>query len=157
MSDKLNEWNAVAAKSFDSAMLDNLVGQLFTVGQKYDELEAAKKQVGSEYDELQSQILKILSDAKKSNYSVDGVGQVYTNNKYVVRVPEGLENLRQFKAWCLQKYGEDYVDATFKMHSQALTAFYNKEKENSPDAGFSIPGVEAPTLVQTLKFKKESK
>ena len=153
----LETWNEVAAKSFDSGHLDALVKDLYAIGQQYDELEALKKHKGAQWEELQGKILKILQDAKKSNYAVDGCGMVYTKNKFVVRIPSTLEALRAFKAWCMTKYGPDFVDDKFKMASQSLTSFYNTEAENAKDPNFLIPGVEQPTLVQTLAFKKEAK
>lgn len=153
----LNEWNDVGAKGFDSVELDKSVKELRILGNEYDALEAQKKEVGKRYSDLEGKILKILTDAKKSSYRVDDVGLVSVRNKLVVRIPATLEDQRAFKQWCLDKYGQEFVDSNFKMLSQSLTAFYNKEVENSKDANFSIPGIAAPSSVQTLSFTKERK
>ncbi len=153
----LNQWNEVAAKSFDSVQLDDLVKQLHEAGKIYEELEAEKKKIGKTWDELQERVLKILQDAKKSRYSVDGIGMVYTKNKLVVTTPKTLEDKRAFKRYCLEKYGPDFVDDKFNMLSVSLTSFFNTEMENAKDPSFQIAGIAAPTQVTTLAFIGESK
>jgi hypothetical protein len=153
----LKEWNEVGSKSFDSSELDALVAELYRVGKLYEEIDAQKKEASGLWDELQAKILRILTDAKKSNYKVDGVGLVSTKTKLVVKIPDGIESQRAFKQWCLEKYGPDFVDSSFKMGSQALTKFYNTEAENAESPNFSIPGIEAPTQVVSLAFRTEAK
>ena len=153
----LEKWNETSAKSFDSNELDALVIKLHEAGKIYDELQAETKKMGQRWDELQAKVLKILQDAKKSQYSVDGIGMVYTKSKLVTVTPKTLENLRAFKQWCLDKYGPDFVDDKFKMASVGLTSFYNTEAENAKDPNFSIPGVDSPTALITLAFKQETK
>ena len=151
----LEQWKEASGKEVSLGELDVLVTDLFEVGKQYDELEAKKKERGQAYEELQGKILLILQQAGKSKYSVDGVGSISVANKYVIRVPKEISSIRECRAWFMLHKGPDVTDGYFKPNSQALTAFYNAEKEASNDPMFSIPGVEAPTLVQTLRFKSE--
>jgi ElaB/YqjD/DUF883 family membrane-anchored ribosome-binding protein len=153
----LEKWNETSAKSFDSNELDKMVKDLHEIGKSYDALEAQKKKAGQEWEELQGKILKILQDAKKSQYSVDGIGMVYTKNKLVVTTPKSLEDKRAFKRYCLDKYGPEFVDDKFNMLSVSLTSFYNAEVEASKDPSFQIAGIQSPTQVTTLAFKGETK
>lgn len=153
----LKAWNEAAAKSFDSNQLDEMVKDLHRVGKLYEEAEKQKKELGKMWDDQQAKVLKILQDAKKSQYSVDGVGMVYTKNKLVVTTPKTLEDKRAFKQYCLEKYGPEFVDDKFNMLSVSLTSFFNTEMENSKDPSFHIAGLQSPTQVTTLAFKGEVK
>lgn len=157
MSDvaSLDDWNEVGAKAIDVATFDALVVRYKEQREIY---EATKKAATVEYlkvQEMENQILALLKDSKKSKYFVDGIGTVYKIDKYVVRTPKELQQLRDLYDYVAKNHGQDAADQMFTVNHQTLNSFYNKEAEASEDPAFKLPGVESPTLEQSLGLRKK--
>ena len=151
----LNTWNQYAAEEVNLSELDQLVKAFREQREIYERADEIKKAEYLKLKEKEGVLLRILQSAKKSQYLVDGIGLISVVNKYVIQVPDTIEDLRALYDYVSKKHGADYADSIFKVHSRTLTSFYNTEKEASPDAAFAMPGVQPPTLEQSLRLTKK--
>jgi hypothetical protein len=151
----LQDWNTEKAKGVNLGELDALV---IEYKKRREAREAAEEESTRLYklmEETKVSILRILMDAGKSKYPVDGVGTVSIVNKYVVRTPKEITALRALRGYIISKYGAETADQMFTVNHQTLNSFFNKEKEAVEDPSFVLPGCEAPTLEQQLRFTKK--
>jgi hypothetical protein len=151
----LEDWNKEKAKGVNLGELDALVTEYKKRREAREEAEAKSTECYKLMEETKVSILRILMDAGKSKYPVDGVGTVSIVNKYVVRTPKELAALRALKGYVITKYGAETADQMFTVNHMTLNSFFNKEKEAVEDPNFILPGCEAPTLEQQLRFTKK--
>lgn len=151
------EWKDESVKSVNLEELDQLVAKYKELRSDYEDKKARSNEASALMDETKNAILLVLMNAGKSKYFVDGLGTVYTINKYVVRTPKELEKLRALRCYIQSKYGPDAADQLFTVNHQTLNSFVNKEIEAVNDPSFVIPGLEAPILEQNLGFRKDDK
>lgn len=151
----LGEWDQVENREINVSELDAVVTAYRDQKLKY---EAAKKISNDEFakkEELEGKVIKYLISVNKNSYPVDGVGMATIRSKYVVQTPKTIEDIRLLREFVEKKYGKDVADAKFTMNSASLTKLFNEEMELSNDPSFLLPGVTAPTVMQSLSFTKK--
>lgn len=134
---------------------DNFVKEYAT---KREEYEAAKKVSGDMYaiyQESENKLISLLKATGKKNYNVDGIGGISLVTKEVVTTPKTIEDKRSLFGWIKEKYGVDVLDDMVSINHQKLNGFYNQEAEKSTDAMFHIPGLESPTMTESLSFRRK--
>lgn len=104
------------------------------------------------YQEKRQYILDVLKANKRDKYQVTGVGTVYISQKEVYRVPKTNEEKNLLFTYIKDKYGPDTLMGLVGIHSATLTAWANQESESGV---MTIPGLEAPTMVETLNFRRK--
>lgn len=160
-----DEWSeAMATETLDLKEMDQMVAQNKDLWDDYE----GKKKVASEAFKLAEasdhKILTALKNAGKSKYFVDGFGTVSIIQKSTVRVPGTIEQKRKLFAY-LNEQGEDVFMSLATINSQTLNSWYNEALEAEcarvkADGGalnFSIPGIEEPTMRESLRFLKAKK
>lgn len=157
MSD--NEWAEAAGLGEQAVTLEEMDKIVREYREARDAYEAAKK-VSSEkysvYEAAEGKLINTLKAANKKSYKVDGVGQVAVVAKSVITVPKTTEAKRELWNWIKEKYGVDVLDDMLSIHSQKLTSWYNQEAEaNKNNPMFNIPGIDAPTMVENLRFTRD--
>ena len=150
----IEEWNEVDQLDQPTTLeeMDQLVVKLKELQAVADEAEEVAKAAKAEYNAQRELILKTLAANKRTSYSVDGVGMVYISQKEVYRVPKTNEDKTQLFNYIKNTYGPDALMAMVGIHSATLTSWANAESEKGV---MQIPGLEAPTMVETLNVRKK--
>jgi len=151
----LDQWQSESAKSLDLIAMDNLVKDYQAARKDYDDAKEIASEKYKLVDELEKQVVDTLKAANKKSYVVDGVGRATIKHKYVVTTPKTGETKWKVLDYIMDKYGVEVRDTYISVNHQAVNSFYNSEKEiNILDPNFNIPGLELPTLQESLSFTK---
>ena len=117
------------------------------------EASQAKADEDSEaYKLKREEVLKVLKANKRKNYSVEGIGAVHIAEKEVYRVPKTIEDKTKLFNYIKEQYGPDALMTMVNIHSATLTSWANSESEKGV---MQIPGLEAPTMIETLNVRKK--
>jgi hypothetical protein len=136
--------------------LDEEIAKLEALKMDY----AAKKEESNRADALVKEqtnhILELLEKCGKSSYSVDGLGKVSVKETWAVTTPKGLEEKQAFFTWLKDSYGDDGFYTYATVNYQQLNSLYNRVSEENEAVGknVEIPGLELPTLVKSLSFRR---
>lgn len=164
MSTSLDEWNAVGAKPLDMVEMDALVKKSVEAWAKYDAQKKLSSEAFNAAEMVDLQILEALKQAGKSKYHVDDVGTISIDAKTVVRVPNTIEAKQAFFQYLAENLTEEAMTAMMTVNSNTLNAWYKEKLDEASSKGilgFSVPGIEQPTMREGLRFikarlKKES-
>jgi len=161
MNEQFNEWQEAEGKTAADISVEDLDNLVKSYLEKREAYEAAKKvqtEKYNEYQRLETRLMTTLKAAGKKSYKVDGIGSATVVQKSVIQVPKDVEHKRQLWEWIKNKYGVDTLDDMLSIHSAKLTSWYNEEAEaNKENPLFSVPGISAPTMVENLSFRRETK
>lgn len=151
----LDEWNNVAATSLNLVEMDALITEYKKAREVYD---AAKEEASAKYklvDELEAQVINVLKAANKKSYKVDGIGNAVIKHKYVVTTPKDGTSKWGVLGYIEDKYGVAVRDSYISVNHASLNSFYNEEKEiHKGETSWEIPGLNLPTLQESLSFTK---
>lgn len=136
--------------------LDAMVKKYVDARDRVSEQKKICSELEDEKYKLELQLLDALKLVDKKSYRVDGLGLISRSEKYAVRVPATIEAKKEFFGF-LQKRGEDVFLGTATVNYQTLNSFYNAEMEAAEgrNEALTIPGIEAPTLTESIAFRKE--
>ena len=98
-------------------------------------------------------MLNALAASGKKNYTVDGIGQVYTVTKEQYTTPKISEDKTKLFNYIEDKYGPDVLMFMVSINHQTLNSWANKETETGEV--MAIPGLAEPTSVTTLSFRRK--
>ena len=151
-----NEWNQAAAAT--EITVEQLDGMVANYKAKRDIYEAAKKVSTGHYHELETAETSLQAALKamgKKSYKVDGIGTFTRVMKEVITTPKTLEAKRSLFGWIGEKYGPDVLDDMVSINHAKLNSFYRQEAEKEKEnPAFAIPGLDAPTAVENVSFRK---
>lgn len=133
-------------------MMDDMVRKLKQLKDEAEAKQEAADEVKNAYNAQRKLVLDVLKANNRQNYSVDGCAMVYVNSKEAYRVPQTLEDKTKLFDYISNTYGEDTLLSMVGIHSATLTSWANAESEKGI---MSIPGLEAPTMVETLNVRKK--
>lgn len=155
------EWMEAEGKTDEAVTVEQLDALVKDYQAKREAYEAAKK-IASEkhgiYEEAENKLVNTLKAAGKKSYKVDGVGNAIITHKSVIQVPKDTDSKRALWQWIESNYGVDSLHEMLSINSMKLTSWYNQEVErHKDDPLFSIPGIAAPTVVENLSFRRETK
>lgn len=160
MQPTTQDWlEAGANQAITTEMMDQLVKDMREKREAYD---AAKEEATQKYKvfaEAEGKLIEAMTQAGKRKYVVDGVGTVFFVEKLVVPTPKTNENKLLFFDFIKQEYGQDFLNEKLSVHHQVLQKIYNEAFKEAKDRGegdtFTVPGLEAPTQMISLNFRKE--
>jgi len=138
------------AEEISTKTLDIEISYMQELRKKYEATKEVASEASAEYETQKELVLELLERAKKTKYSVDGLGTVNVLNKYMVKTPKELMEKRDFFAWIENRYGKDVLDGMVSINSQTLNSFVNEVKE--ADAQIEIPGLGAPSHKKEIRF-----
>ena len=157
MSISQDVWiSATAEKPLDLSEMDSLVQKSLEAWQLADEKKKAYSEAYEAAEKVDAQIMEALKLAGKSKYFVDGVGTVSISQRTIVRVPNHPEAKKKFFKY-LQDLGEGVFYSLATVNSNALNAWFNSKVEEETSRGvlgFSVPGIDDPTMRETIRFNK---
>ena len=148
-----NEWLPEAAAPTQIADMDQLILKLKEARQSYD---AAKKRSAEEYhklEEVERDVINALKSNNRTKFEAEGVALVYITNKEVYTTPKTPEQKQKLFQYIEDKYGGDVITGMLSINHQTLNSWANKEIEADPT--LHIPGLDAPTSVETLTFRSK--
>lgn len=150
------EWTETPAPaSITVEKLDSLVSDYV---EKRKEYEAAKRVASDKYalvSDAENAVTEALKALGKKSYKLEGVGTFTRVMKEVITVPKDVEQKRELYSWIEARYGKDVLDEMTSINHQRLNSFYNQEVEKEKDnPAFTIPGLDAPTSVENVSFRK---
>ena len=154
---ELKEWDENSPKKEVSTdELDKLAQNVKSLEDDYREKKRVSSDAYALYTESRDVLLQTLVDCGKSKYFVDNIGTFSIADIYKVRVTKTPEANEQMLNYISEKYGSDVYYSMVGVNYQTINAFYNAESEIAASEGkeFNLPGVEAPTHVQELRFRK---
>ncbi len=151
------EWEVeTKADAISTADLDAMIKEFKDKEAKYEAEKEVSNKAYEEYQASKEKVLAALEKIGKTKYHVDGLGTVSRITQYKVTTPKDLEQKKQMLMYLKQKGPEVYLSMV-GVNYQTLNAFYNQEAEAAKEKGevFQMPGVEAPTAEEHLRFTKE--
>ncbi len=149
----MSEWMDTPAQAMTLDQMDQLVQAL---NQKRAEHKAAKEaasKIHGELEEVEKSVINALKSNGKSKYELEGVGLVYISSKDMFTTPKTNEQKIALFNYIKAKHGPEALIGLTSINSQTLNSWANKEIETDPT--LQIPGLEAPTSVETLNFRKK--
>lgn len=140
---------------------DTSIAEMDQIGQDLAALEAvkdeAKKVLEDATKKVEAQKKKLLAYLKHFNrekFEVPGVGTFYIRSQFSVKTPKSPESREAFFSYLKNKGA---FDDLITVNHATLNAFYNAELEAARESGvedFKIPGLDDPTLYETVNMRK---
>lgn len=151
----LETWDQVDAVEVSTAELDAKVKQMQDEWADYEAKKKIATEAHTKYEETERYVLALLKAAKKSKYVVEGLGTVSVANRFVVRTPKSIESKKLLFDYIRERHGSEGLIGLVSINHQTLQSFINEEKKVDPLV--QIPGLEAPTSEESLRFRSERK
>lgn len=155
MEDQLSQWDQAtsAPENLTVEQMDDMVRDLRDAKDVYDSFNEQAEEAKKAYEAKRKILLDALRTLKRDNYSVDGFGLAYISRKEVYTVPKTNDDKNKLFTYIKEKYGPDALMSMVGIHSATLTSWANKETETGDV--MQIPGLEQPTMIETLNFRKK--
>lgn len=132
--------------------LRELVVKMFEQRKLVEEQEEKLKEMNIELTKIKSQITESLTLAELDQFDVPDVGKVFIKNVYNFKLPQG-ESRQAFFDY-LKKTGQEDM---LTVNHNTFNSFCKKKLEEAHERGelsVDVPGVEDPTLYQTVTMRK---
>lgn len=149
----------MSANHMTVAELDAMMRRLGEIEDEIEKLEAQVTVFNKEYGQIQARCTAYLKELNRKDY-VSPYGKLTRKQEWTVTLPKDKNKYLFFDY--LKKKGifEDLIG----IHSKTLQAYYNAEWKVAEDEGgeaaamtFSLPGIGAPKLFETVKYKPVKK
>jgi len=113
--------------------------------------------VSKAFEDAKRDVLKAMDVMELDKQHVPGLGVVYRQKSFSVKVPKGLDQKEALFKWIEEHKGKDVLDTLLSINSQTLNSFYKAELEAAKEAGdynFALPGIDTPEVYYTIGMKK---
>jgi len=147
---ELDEWLDDAPPSTMEGM-DALIAEYKAARDDYDAKKKISNEANAVKEELQAKVIAALKANGRSKYDSPDMGMVYISHKEVYPSPKANEDKDALFNYIHTKYGKDTLTGLLSINSQTLNAWANKEAETGV---MKIPGLQAPTTMETLNYRK---
>jgi hypothetical protein len=132
--------------------IDKLVVIMKELREAEEKAKAVALDLHNKIAQCERQIVAYLTECRKTNWKVEGIGQVSIRNNFTVKNPKTPDDKKAFFDYLKER---GLFEDLATVNHQTLNAFYKSERAQAEgDATFNIPGIEAPTLHQGVAFKK---
>lgn len=135
--------------------LEQVEGLIRNLQEKRVEHTAAKDiatKLYHELEEVEKRVLNALKAKGKTKYELEGIGRVNIISKEIYPTPKTNEQKVALFNYIKAKYGGDTLMSMTSINHQTLNSWCNKETEADP--ALKIPGLDAPTSVEEVRFTK---
>lgn len=153
----LTEWEQASENPINVEQLDNLVKQVKDTEKLYKDMKSQASEIYKILESTKAELLHLLKKAGKKKYHVEGIGVAYIHTEYKVKMTKDLECKKVLYAFL--KHKDILLPLTLTtIHSATLNSFYNQEAKNEEEKGnpnFSLPGIEPPTHIESVRIRKE--
>lgn len=154
MDDQMNQWlpqNTGEVTTLEQ--MDSLVIKLERARATYEEAKKLSAAKYHELEEVEKEVMNTLKSNGKLKYEAEGVAAVSIQSKEIYATPKTPEQKRTLFTYIKDKYGNDVLTAMLSVNHNTLNSWANKETEADPT--LQIPGLDAPTSVETLYFRSK--
>lgn len=152
----MDQWEQAEQETASPSTLeqmDNLIQELARARATYEEKKRASTEAHDALEEVEKKVIGALKANGRSKFEAEGVGLAYISEREVYTVPKDTGNKTKLFNYIKEKYGPDALMSMVGINYQTLNSWANKEIE----AGvMQIPGLEAPTMQETLNFRRKS-
>lgn len=153
--EQMNFFEEVPLEQVSISDLQAMVKTMATKRKEYDEQKKIASDINSEIETLEQKILSILEAHNLTKFPVDGIGTVYTSEKFQVSFPKDPDKAAALRAYCY----DNGLDTMLTINHNSLNSLYKSKKEELQLAGeldFSnvIAGVDEPKVYKTIGFRK---
>ena len=107
--------------------------------------------------ELQNKALNKLEAAEVDKFSVPGMGTIYKQKNFSVKVPKDPTDKQNLFKYIESNKGDDVLFNMLSINSRTLNSFYKEERTSAVERGdieWSIPGIEEPEVFYKLGMRK---
>ncbi len=157
-----DEWNEQVEKTsvITTSELDDLGKKYQAKYAEYETAKAISSTLYAEAEELEGKLVEALNQAGKSKYHVEGIGTFSFQNKMSVKTPKTIDEKKLLFEYIRTTHGEVFYLDKISVNSQTLNKLYNEDLASAKERGvdpslFHIPGLEQPTVMQSLRLTKE--
>jgi pyruvate formate-lyase activating enzyme-like uncharacterized protein len=135
--------------------MDELVKDYVQYRRAYEDIKKLSSDAYKTFKDKELLVVKALDDSGKNQYKLEKYGTFSLVSKETVKTPKTIESKVELFDYISDKYGTDALTGYLSIHSATLNSFYKEELKNAEDkALFSLPGLEDPTVTQTVSFRK---
>ena len=152
--DWASDWEQPVNTNITVEELDEMVADYQT---KRDIYEEAKRESSEKYKDLaaaEGKLQETLKAMGKKSYKLEGVGTFTRVMKEVVKTPKENTHKKELFDWIKENHGPDVLMSMVSINHQTLNSFYREEAKRAEDPAFKIPGVDSPTSVENVSFRK---
>lgn len=107
--------------------------------------------------ELQNKALKKLEAAEVDKFSIPGMGTIYKQKNFSVKVPKDPSDKQNLFNYIETKKGADVLFNMLSINSRTLNSFYKEERNNAVERGdieWNLWGVSEPEVFYKLGMRK---
>ena len=151
------DWYNDEIKEIDKVTVEEFEGLVDTIAKQRDVCDGKKEELKEENRKLavlEEKAVLLMKKLGRTNYK--GLsGTMYIGHRLSVKVPAGDENRSKFFDYLK---GKGIFDRMITVNSNTLNSYYKTEHEKAEADGklseFKIPGIDEPTIVERLNFKR---
>jgi hypothetical protein len=139
-----------------TAELNLLFSRYTDAREAYDSYRLVSNQKHAQMKKLEQQLIETIKLSGLERYSVPELGSISLVQSMVFPTPKSNEDKEALFGYIREEYGEDALLAYTSINFQALNFFLRTEYEKFAEQNEAkvIPGVESPTVRETLRFNK---
>ena len=145
--DKLHEEHA----NVSLTELDEAMKKFVAAKDDYAEKKQISNLAHAEAEKAKTELISLMKTAGKKRWEVEGLGKISHVTKQVIRVPKDLQKKKEMLKY-MRSIGENAYLQMVTVNHNTLNGFYNLQIESNPE--FRLPGVEAPTVDETIRFNR---
>ena len=135
-----------------------MLEELWKTKKHHEELKKATDEASKVLTSKKIEMRKILTEMGITKQQVPGYGTVSVTSKVSYKTPKVPDDKKQLFKYIEENHGKDTLDNLISINSATLNSFAKTEVERMIEDGnddFLIPGLEAPTLSEDIRFTKE--
>lgn len=158
----LDDWNNHQAEvgGITTAELDSAATAYDKAYAAYEEAKEKASALHKIAQEAEKKFEATMDAAGKTKYIVEGQGTYYFINKMTVPTPKSNDDKRALFAYIKEKHGAEFLTTLTSINHQTLQSFYKAEFEEAAaneNVAVTIPGLQEPTAIRSIGFRKEKK
>ncbi len=162
MSNELRDWGVEMSPEQSQAQgsltLDQMDAMVKAIKAARDEYKAASDAASALHERVKKAEKAVIDSLKtlgRAGYECEGVGKVSFYTKETYTTPKTNEDKMLLFEYIQEKYGAEALTGMVGINSQTLNSWANKETETGEV--MQIPGLEQPSMVEVLSFRKSDK
>ena len=132
--------------------LENLCADIAAQRNVIDEISKKRKIEDEKLQNLEEALIETLHGIDKTSYQ-SSAGTFSISHRMFVKLPADEQARAMFYGYLKEK---GLFEKLISVNSNTLNSFYREEMNAAKEAGaqFEIPGIDTPTMGETLSFRK---
>jgi hypothetical protein len=149
----IDDWGLEPKAPTQIADMDKLIQKLQAARGAYDEAKKVSTEKYHQLEEVEKEVINALKANGRTKFEAEGTALVYITTKEVYTTPKTGEQKASLFNYIENKYGADTLLAMQSINHNTLNSWANGETKEDPT--LQIPGLDAPTSVETLNFRRK--